>query len=120
MEKAGTPSPPTGDFLGDLTDELLDYGPGIYINSFVSGSLKNYAYRVSVGESEDTVTVCEFKGIRLHFEHSKKINLDKIEAMVLDPLRTQVVLHGTRICRTKKHYVVSRPEENVSYALLLL
>ena len=29
--------PPTGDFLGDMTDELSCYGPGSYIDEFVSG-----------------------------------------------------------------------------------
>lgn len=111
VEKPGTPSPPTGDFLGDLTDELLDYGPGSYIDSFVSGGPKNYAYRVRVGGGEETATVCKVKGINLNFENSKKVNFNKIKEMVLDPSPTQVVLHGTKICRTKTHDVVTRPDK---------
>jgi len=34
--------PPTGDFLGELTDELSGYGPGSYIDEFVSGGPKQY------------------------------------------------------------------------------
>lgn len=32
-----TYEPPTGSFLGDLTNELEEYGPGAYIQEFVSG-----------------------------------------------------------------------------------
>lgn len=31
--------------------------------------------------------------------------------MILDPLPTQVVLHGTKICRTKKHDLIIRPDK---------
>jgi len=35
--KPGEEMLPTGEFLGDLTDELEKYGPGSYISEFVSG-----------------------------------------------------------------------------------
>jgi len=31
----------TGDYLGDLTDELQDFGSGFFIEEFVSGGIKN-------------------------------------------------------------------------------
>ena len=38
---------PTGDYLGDMTDELeKPYGPGSYITRFVGAGAKNYAYEV--------------------------------------------------------------------------
>ncbi|XP_049818063.1 uncharacterized protein LOC126264380 [Aethina tumida] len=40
------PDPPTGKFIGDMTDELEVYGIGSYITEFVSGGPKNYAYSV--------------------------------------------------------------------------
>lgn len=65
----GAISPPVGDFLGDLTDELAEYGPGSFIDTFASGGTKNYAYRVRVGGSIVTRTVCEVKGISLNYEN---------------------------------------------------
>lgn len=42
--KYGDVMPERGDFLGQLTDELAEYGPGSYIDEFVSGGPKNYAF----------------------------------------------------------------------------
>jgi hypothetical protein len=34
----------TGDYLGDLTDEVEQFGAGSYIEEFVSGGPKKYAF----------------------------------------------------------------------------
>ena len=39
-QKDGEWMPPVGDFLGDLTDELGEYGDGRFLNEFVSGGPK--------------------------------------------------------------------------------
>ena len=36
----------TGDYLGHLTDELEEFGSGSFIQEFVSGGPKNYAFSV--------------------------------------------------------------------------
>ncbi|MCP4051885.1 MAG: hypothetical protein GY739_02270, partial [Mesoflavibacter sp.] len=47
IETNGEPKVETGDFLGDMTDELEGpYGPGSYISEFVSAGPKNYGYKV--------------------------------------------------------------------------
>lgn len=107
----GAISPQVGDFLGDLTDEMAEYGPGSYIDTFVSGGPKNYAYQVRVAGGEDRKTVCKVKGITLNFLNSKQINFGKIKEMVLEPLPTSVVLNGKRICRTKEMDVITRPDK---------
>lgn len=107
----GAISPPVGDFLGDLTDELAEYGPGSFIDSFVSGGPKNYAYRVRVGGSNVTRTVCKVKGISLNYENCKKVNFQKIKEMVLAPVPSSVLLTGKQICRTKNFDVITRPEK---------
>jgi len=38
------PKVDTGDYLGDLTDELEEFGSGSYIEEFVSRGTKNYAF----------------------------------------------------------------------------
>ena len=40
------PNDKTVDYLGDLTDELEEFGPGSYIEQFVSGGPINYAFSV--------------------------------------------------------------------------
>jgi hypothetical protein len=38
------PKVETGDYLGDLTDDLEEFGSGSYIEEFVSGGPKNWIY----------------------------------------------------------------------------
>ena len=40
------PKVETGDYLGDLTNELWELGSGSYIEEFVSGGPKNYEFSV--------------------------------------------------------------------------
>ena len=40
------PKVETGYYLGDLPDELEEFGSGSYIQEFVSGGPKNYAFSV--------------------------------------------------------------------------
>ncbi|XP_077270142.1 uncharacterized protein LOC143901589 [Temnothorax americanus] len=53
--------PRTGNFLGDMTDELESYGNGSYIEKFVSGGPKFYAYIVRTPD-ERTVESSKVKG----------------------------------------------------------
>ena len=39
------PKDKTGDYLGDVKDELEEYGSCSFLEEFVSGRLKNYAFR---------------------------------------------------------------------------
>jgi len=41
-----TPKVQTGDYLGDITDELEEYGSGSYIEEFVTSVSKNCAFLV--------------------------------------------------------------------------
>jgi hypothetical protein len=40
------PKVQTGDYLGDITDELVEFGSGFYIEEFVTGGPKNYEFLV--------------------------------------------------------------------------
>lgn len=48
---------PTGDYLGVMTDELIDYVVGSYIIKFVSGGPKTYAYQVYSTNTNSLVEV---------------------------------------------------------------
>lgn len=79
VEREGEWSPPLGDYLGELTDELN----GHHITTFVSGGPKNYAY-----QTEDGKTVCKVRGITLNCRSSQVVNFDTVKEMVknFDPL----------------------------------
>ena len=69
VSKPGEPEPPTGPYLGQLTDEL----GGDYITSFVSGGPKNYSYRTNTDKVETKV-----HGITLNCTSKQKVNFDVI------------------------------------------
>lgn len=110
-ERPGDTTLPTGDFLGDLTDELEEYGKGSFIDMFVSGGPKNYAYRVRVKGTNEYKYVCKVKGISLNHKNSLQVNFHKLREMVVENPQEQVLLQGTRICRTKNMDVLTKPEK---------
>jgi hypothetical protein len=73
VSKPGEPEPPTGPYLGQLTDEL----GGDYITSFVSGGPKNYSYRTNTDKVETKV-----RGITLNCTAKQKVNFDVIRSLV--------------------------------------
>lgn len=98
--------PATGNFLGDLTDELTEYGPSSYIKEFVSGGPKFYAFLVQLANGA-TVEVCKVKGITLNYQTRLKINFNSIRSMVIEaaePIRVE----RQAIQRTELHHVVTR------------
>jgi hypothetical protein len=70
-----------GDNLGDMTDEL---NPGEYIDEFVSGGSKNYAYKIhNRDDTKEPKTVCKVRGITLNYHASRLVNFDVIRRMIL-------------------------------------
>ena len=64
-------TPPLGNMLGCMTNELECYGPSAYITSFVSTGPKSYTFLVYDLDSKETSEVCKVKGITLNFENLK-------------------------------------------------
>jgi hypothetical protein len=60
------PKVETRDFLGDLTDELEEFGSGSYIEEFVSGGPKNYGFTVFCPATEKRTSKC--KGYKLELQ----------------------------------------------------
>lgn len=103
--KTGEQNPLTGDYLGDLTDEISEYGCDAYISEFVSGGPKNYAYKVEIPD-ESPKFVCKVKGINLNYENSERINFATIKNCVFnstDPIE----LENRIILRTKENFIYS-------------
>ena len=74
--RPGEWEPPTGDYLGQLTDEIAP-NDGNHIVKFVSGGCKNYCYATDTGKS--TIKV---RGITLNVRNSAHVNSKTLERMV--------------------------------------
>ena len=72
--RPGQPSIETGDFLGDMTDELN----GDVIEEFVSGGAKNYAYTTRGGKTE-----CKVRGFSLNVRGKQELNFNTMKANIL-------------------------------------
>ena len=70
---AGLPKVPTGDFLGDLKDEL----DGDVIKEFVSGGAKNYAYQTVRGKTE-----CKVRGFTLNVRGKETLNFRSMKRAI--------------------------------------
>lgn len=111
VSRDGDTMPPLGDFLGQMKDEIVDeYGPGAYIIEYVSGGPKNYAIKIFIPSTGETVTKVKVKGISLNFETSKLINFDTMKKMILngikknnnvDPLRKMKKLNKKKLIKKK-------------------
>nr|XP_023024974.1 uncharacterized protein LOC111513046 [Leptinotarsa decemlineata] len=73
-----------GSFLGEMNDELSEYGNGSYITDFVSGGPKLYAYRVYSPMRNKTFDIIKVKGIILNYNTYKQANLEKLTDMVIN------------------------------------
>ena len=75
--RPGQPQIETGDFLGEMTDEL----DGDTIEEFVSGGAKNYGYR-TVGGSY----CCKVRGFTLNVRGREKLNYNSMKQHILGTL----------------------------------
>ena len=73
VSQPGDPEPPTGPYLGELTDELK----GDHITTFISGGPKNYCYRTNTNKVETKI-----RGITLNCSALEKVNFDVIRELV--------------------------------------
>ena len=76
VQRDGEAAPQTGNFLGDLTDELK---PGRYIREFVSLGPKSYSYQL-----DDLSTVAKVKGFTINGQTEKFVNFDNLLRMLID------------------------------------
>ena len=72
LHREGMYSPPLGDFLGGLKDEV----PDDVITEYVGLGPKNYALKLAAGNA-----VCKVRGFSLNYRASKLINFDTLKAM---------------------------------------
>jgi hypothetical protein len=104
----------TGDCLGAMTSELK---PSEYIEEFVSGGPKNYAYRIVDSGTNKRKTICKVRGITLNYNASHFVNFDRIRDMILGQEESVTVHTEHKIKRKRKSggmvSIITEPEDKI-------
>ena len=104
----------TGDYLGDLTDEL----PGNTIKSFVTGGPKNYAVKLEKADKEGNMTLCKIRGITLNYKNSLQVNFDTIKDMLTSKTEVITVTDEHKIRRNTKTMDIITCVEEKDYKIV--
>jgi hypothetical protein len=86
------------------------FGSGCYIENFVSGGPKNYAFSVFCPSSGKRTSKYKVIGITLNYENSKVINFTSLRQMILKDDTPLHVHNPKKIKRKHGGVVVSEPE----------
>ena len=119
LSKRGDWDPPTGDSLGEWTNELDGYGEGSYIKEFVSCGPKQYSYKAANGEGKIVGVVMKAKGFSLNHSTAAHLNFDRLKRQVFrfhrdgDTDGESVAVYNKVIRRTKEHRLVTKTERKV-------
>ncbi|XP_074026164.1 uncharacterized protein [Leptinotarsa decemlineata] len=108
ISRPGMYDVPLGSFLGEMTDELSEYGNGSYITDFVSGGPKLYAYRVYSPMRNKTFDIIKVKGITLNYNTYKQANFEKLRDMVINENASDEFITTKNILRNPDHSVITK------------
>ena len=108
VENDGSTLIPTGDSLGELTDEL----GGGYITKWVGTGPKSYSYEVSNGKTE-----CKIKGFTLNYTCGQKINGDVMNEVIQDPSKTVTIGKKNAITRDAKTKTIVNKDQTKTFSL---
>ena len=88
--KPGEYIPETGQFIGDLTNEVTTPDePEAYITKFASCRSKNYAYEVYYPNSDTKKYFVKVKGLSLNFITSNIVNFHVMKTLIDDAVAYQ-------------------------------
>ncbi|KAF4524515.1 hypothetical protein B566_EDAN011526 [Ephemera danica] len=104
---------PTGNCLGELTNELDQYGPGCKIKEWIGAGAKHYGFKVYDHNDELVQTVIKVRGITLNVKNSEVVNLTSMKEMILEQADPVYVRNDHQIVKTKQHDVISRPQTKI-------
>ena len=94
-----------------MTDELEGFGPGAYIQEFVSGGPKNYGYKVMKRDGK-TETVVKIRGFTLNYHAARQLNFDTLKKKVMAFARGEedgaTTIVQPTIARTSDRRVVTK------------
>jgi hypothetical protein len=108
--KPGEYIPKTGQYLGQLTDEIDPKNTGkYYINKYVSIGPKCYAYSVANTENNEQKITCKTKGISINYTTQNDVNFDSmkkfIDDIINDNRQTSIDVAQSHIKVTKDYNV---------------
>ena len=72
---------PTGQHLGEMSDETEKWGAGARIDEFVSGGAKSYAVKLTMGDGSNKYIV-KHKGIRANSDTYAKLSFETMKAAI--------------------------------------
>jgi hypothetical protein len=106
-----TYQPEIGAFLGDMTNELSDFGEGAYIDEFVSGGPKNYSYRVQKADGTSTSKI-KIRGFTLSHHTAAHLNRENLKKKVFRFVKEGTVsktpIVFPQIARTAEREIVTK------------
>lgn len=104
-------TPLIGNFIGDLTDEVSDYGPNSYITSFVSTGAKTYSFQVYNPDNGEISEIAKCKGISANVENRENLSFENLKKIVTETDMDYLEFTWpNKIGRNKKFQVISGPE----------
>ena len=120
LKRPETPIVPTGNYLGDMTNELEEYGPGAYIREFVSAGPKNYAYEVYANGKVDTIV--KIRGFTLDSITGKRLNMKtlkrKVFSFVHGKCKEETKVVHWKIVRSREGHIRTVPQSK-TYSLVV-
>ena len=91
--------------------ELEEFGSGSYIQEFVSGGTKNYAFSVFSPLMGKSTSRCKVKGTTLNYDNSSVVNSTFLKNMILED-NTPLHVHNPRKIKRKQiGVIVSEPDK---------
>lgn len=80
--KNSTYKPDIGTSIGQLTDEIIEYGQDAYISEYVCVRPKAYSLKITVPSKNEVIEVCKCKGFRLNKQNSKLLHFESYKDLV--------------------------------------
>ncbi|KAK3908164.1 Neutral ceramidase [Frankliniella fusca] len=110
ISRPGEPDLPTGNHLGDLTDQVeQDYGQGSFITEMVCGGPKNYSYKVMVNGDENNIQTCiKVRGISINKSCDDLVTFENLREMVMNKKDKVHVPIPRKITRIAPWRIVNR------------
>lgn len=105
--------PPTGNYLGQMTDELVEYGEGARVSEFASLAPKVYGILVQLPGGGEPKEMVKVKGISLNRSTADLINFKTLKEFALAERTEPVRIDYTAIRRTKVHKVITKAESKL-------
>ena len=101
--KPGSSKLPLGDYLGNLTNEIIsDHGSDTRITQFVYGGPKNCAYKVNNGKKH-----CKIRGFTLNFKNSRVLNFDSLKEIICKYVNSPISVEIVNDCKIMREMDLS-------------